>query len=199
MHSGELPALHACTLHAAHVASGGGLCVASCRIPGRPTPATGARAAAAPSPPVPPPRAPPPPAAGKLKQTLDRHKGPIFALKWNKKGDSLLSGSVDKTAIVWDAKSGEPRQTFDFHTAPTLDVDWRNNTSFATCSSDKLVHVCKLGEAQVRTSRSVVASLSSNSMAWASAATAWHGQVLHAMGVLVRQPRARVQASWARR
>lgn len=54
--------------------------------------------------------------AGKLKQKLNKHMGPIFALKWNKKGDSLLSGSVDKTAVVWDAKSGEPRQTFEFHT-----------------------------------------------------------------------------------
>ncbi len=31
-------------------------------------------------------------------------------------------------------------------TAPTLDVDWRNNNSFATCSTDKLIHVCKIGD-----------------------------------------------------
>ncbi|GFR43966.1 hypothetical protein Agub_g5109, partial [Astrephomene gubernaculifera] len=85
---------------------------------------------------------------GKLRQTLDKHQGPIFALKWNKRGDLLLSGSVDKTAIVWDAKTGEAKQTFDLHTAPTLDVDWRNSTSFATCSTDKLIHVCKLGESR---------------------------------------------------
>ena len=30
--------------------------------------------------------------------------------------------------------------------APTLDVDWRNNNSFAMCSSDKIIHICKLGE-----------------------------------------------------
>ncbi|EFJ45385.1 hypothetical protein VOLCADRAFT_63837 [Volvox carteri f. nagariensis] len=83
---------------------------------------------------------------GKLKQTLDKHQGPIFALKWNKRGDLLLSGSVDKTAIVWDAKSGEAKQVFDLHSAPTLDVDWRNSNSFATCSTDRLIHVCKLGE-----------------------------------------------------
>eukprot|EP00798_Chlamydomonas_sp_ICE-L_P020287 gene20287-27045_t len=83
---------------------------------------------------------------GKLKQTLDKHHGPIFALKWNKKGDLLLSGSVDKTAIVWDAKLGEVKQIFEFHTAPTLDLDWRNNTTFASCSTDKLIYVCKLGE-----------------------------------------------------
>ena len=32
--------------------------------------------------------------------------------------------------------------------APTLDVDWRNNNSFATCSTDKMIYVCKLGETQ---------------------------------------------------
>ena len=51
---------------------------------------------------------------------LIRHKGPIFSLKWNKKGDYLLSGSVDKTAIVWDIKTGECRQQFEFHTGTIL-------------------------------------------------------------------------------
>ncbi|KAF5942929.1 hypothetical protein HYC85_020571 [Camellia sinensis] len=30
--------------------------------------------------------------------------------------------------------------------APTLDVDWRNNVSFATCSTDHMIYVCKVGE-----------------------------------------------------
>jgi len=83
---------------------------------------------------------------GELKNTLNRHKGPIFSLKWNKKGDSLLSGSVDKTAIIWDARTGEVKQQFEFHTAPTLDVDWRDDYSFATCSTDKMIYVCELGK-----------------------------------------------------
>jgi len=87
-------------------------------------------------------------AEGNLVNTLSKHKGPIFSLKWNKKGDYLLSGSVDKTAIVWDAKTGEAKQQFDFHTAPTLDVDWRNNVSFATSSMDHMIYVCKLGESK---------------------------------------------------
>lgn len=29
-----------------------------------------------------------------------------------------------------------------------MDVDWRNNTSFATCSTDKMIYVCKLGDTQ---------------------------------------------------
>ncbi|RDX65081.1 WD40 repeat-containing protein HOS15, partial [Mucuna pruriens] len=83
---------------------------------------------------------------GELNSTLNKHKGPIFSLKWNKKGDYLLSGSVDKTAIVWNIKTGEWKQLFEFHAGPTLDVDWRNNVSFATCSTDKMIHVCKIGE-----------------------------------------------------
>ncbi|XP_076917159.1 WD40 repeat-containing protein HOS15-like isoform X2 [Bidens hawaiensis] len=83
---------------------------------------------------------------GELVSTLTKHKGPIFSLKWNKKGDYLLSGSVDKTAIVWDIKTGEWKQQFEFHAAPTLDVDWRNNVSFATCSTDNMIYVCKVGD-----------------------------------------------------
>ncbi|PON46887.1 Guanine nucleotide-binding protein, beta subunit [Trema orientale] len=83
---------------------------------------------------------------GELRTTLNKHKGPIFSLKWNKKGDYLLSGSVDRTAIVWDIRTGECRQQFEFHSAPTLDVDWRNNVSFATCSTDTMIQVCKIGE-----------------------------------------------------
>ncbi|XP_024020657.1 WD40 repeat-containing protein HOS15 isoform X1 [Morus notabilis] len=83
---------------------------------------------------------------GELRSTLSKHKGPIFSLKWNKKGDYLLTGSCDKTAIVWDVKSEECKQQFEFHKGPTLDVDWRNNVSFATSSTDSMIHVFKIGE-----------------------------------------------------
>ncbi|XRB03054.1 transducin [Pycnococcus provasolii] len=84
-------------------------------------------------------------ASGSLVGTLAKHQGPIFSLKWNKRGDALLSGSVDRTAIVWDAASCTVKQSFEFHSAPTLDVDWRDDTMFATCSTDKTIHVCRLG------------------------------------------------------
>lgn len=29
---------------------------------------------------------------------------------------------------------------------PTLDVDWRNNVSFATSSTDTMIYLCKIGE-----------------------------------------------------
>lgn len=85
---------------------------------------------------------------GTLVSTLGQHKGPIFALKWNKRGNYILSAGVDKTTIIWDSASGEPAQQFAFHNAPALDVDWRNNDSFASCSTDMSIHLCKLGHDQ---------------------------------------------------
>ncbi|XP_046991572.1 F-box-like/WD repeat-containing protein TBL1XR1 [Schistocerca americana] len=81
---------------------------------------------------------------GHLASTLGQHKGPIFALKWNKRGNYILSAGVDKTTIIWDAASGQCTQQFSFHSAPALDVDWQTNTSFASCSTDQCIHVCKL-------------------------------------------------------
>lgn len=85
---------------------------------------------------------------GTLKQTLVQHEGPIFSLKWNKEGKYLLSGSADHTSIVWDAFEGSMKQQFNFHSAPTLDVDWRDNNSFATCSSDHSICVGEIGSSE---------------------------------------------------
>lgn len=52
---------------------------------------------------------------GRLASTLGQHKGPIFALKWNKKGNYILSAGVDKTTIIWDASSGHCTQQFILH------------------------------------------------------------------------------------
>ncbi|XP_050392831.1 F-box-like/WD repeat-containing protein TBL1X [Patella vulgata] len=82
---------------------------------------------------------------GRLVNTLGQHKGPIFALKWNKRGNYILSAGVDKTTIIWDASSGSCQQQFAFHSAPALDVDWQSNISFASCSTDQCIHVCRLG------------------------------------------------------
>jgi transducin (beta)-like 1 len=87
--------------------------------------------------------------SGALIHTLRGHNGPIFSLKWNKRGNYLLSGSYDKTTIVWDVSgsTGFIEQQFTDHEAPALDVDWKDNTTFASCSTDKTVHICKVGSA----------------------------------------------------
>lgn len=91
---------------------------------------------------------------GSLVHTLRGHKGPIFSLKWNKKGNYLLSGSYDKTTIVWDVSTGSGfiKQQFEDHQAPALDVDWKDDNTFASCSTDKTVHICRVGsEAPLKT------------------------------------------------
>lgn len=32
-----------------------------------------------------------------------------------------------------------------YQTAPALDVDWQSNATFASCSTDQCIHVCRLG------------------------------------------------------
>lgn len=85
--------------------------------------------------------------SGGLLQTLKGHRGPIFSLKWNKRGNYLLSGSYDKSTIVWDVTGdvGFVKQQFSFHLAPALDVDWKDDMTFASCSTDKTVQICRVG------------------------------------------------------
>mmetsp|Transcript_40056 Transcript_40056/g.72166 ORF Transcript_40056/g.72166 Transcript_40056/m.72166 type:complete len:1301 (-) Transcript_40056:200-4102(-) len=84
---------------------------------------------------------------GELRQTLKGHRGPIFSLKWNKRGNFLLSGCFDKSTIVWDVTGevGFVKQQFSYHFAPALDVDWKDDLTFASCSTDKTVHICRVG------------------------------------------------------
>lgn len=81
---------------------------------------------------------------GELKHTMAMHKGPLFSLKWNKRGTSILTGSVDQTTAVWNAETGKLVKRFTFHDAPTLDVDWKDDDTFASCSTDKMIYMCSL-------------------------------------------------------
>lgn len=81
---------------------------------------------------------------GELKHSLSMHKGPLFSLKWNQKGNYILSGSVDQTTAVWNAETGSCVKQFKFHDAPTLDVDWKDDETFASCSTDKMIYLCSL-------------------------------------------------------
>eukprot|EP01096_Ripella_sp_DP13-Kostka_P018407 TRINITY_DN9999_c0_g1_i1.p1 TRINITY_DN9999_c0_g1~~TRINITY_DN9999_c0_g1_i1.p1 ORF type:complete len:472 (-),score=181.96 TRINITY_DN9999_c0_g1_i1:145-1560(-) len=82
--------------------------------------------------------------AGELKQTLAKHSCPVVSLRFSKNGALLLTGSMDSTAIVWNTDSGELVQQFAFHKDPILDVDWRDNSTFATSSKDMTIYVCQI-------------------------------------------------------
>jgi transducin (beta)-like 1 len=82
---------------------------------------------------------------GSLRTVLDKHEGPVFALKWSRDGNMLLTGGNDRKAIVWDPASGNIVKSYFLHSAPILDVDWGEGDMFATSSSDRVIHVCKVG------------------------------------------------------
>ena len=81
---------------------------------------------------------------GKLKAELKDHTGPVFSLKWSKSGAHLLSGSYDRRTIVWSLATGTAVKSFLLHSAPVLDVDWKDGDTFATCSTDCSIIVCSL-------------------------------------------------------
>ncbi|XP_074375141.1 WD40 repeat-containing protein HOS15-like [Apium graveolens] len=82
---------------------------------------------------------------GELRSTLRKHKEDVVSIKWNRKGNYVLTGSLDTTAIVWDVKKNDLIQHFELHSGRVLDIDWRDDVSFAA-STEILIHVCKIGK-----------------------------------------------------
>ena len=76
-----------------------------------------------------------------------KHNGPIFSLKWN--CDRAVPAEWQRRQDGHHLGRGElatVKQQFAFHKEPTLDVDWRDADSFASCSTDRMIYVCKLGQ-----------------------------------------------------
>jgi transducin (beta)-like 1 len=81
---------------------------------------------------------------GELLAVLSQHTGPVFQLQWSADGAHLVSVGLDPSVAVWDVAGRTLRRAFRDHTAPALDVDWRDNRTFATCSTDKQIHIYSL-------------------------------------------------------
>lgn len=82
---------------------------------------------------------------GVIVATLSGHTDLILSLSWNQKGNHLLSASLDSKCIVWNAEEWNKVQEFQCHSGPVVDTDWQNLTTFASCSTDKVVCICKIG------------------------------------------------------
>lgn len=86
------------------------------------------------------------PAGVRLLHTLQGHEAVVYGLAFDPGGETLASGSRDKSCKLWDPKSGELLRTFQGH------KDWIRSVAFdpqggvlATASDDRTV---KLWEAQ---------------------------------------------------
>lgn len=62
-------------------------------------------------------------------------------------GNSVLWGESDAGVLLGSPGVAPPAAATcsPVPTAPALDVDWQNNTTFASCSTDMCIHVCRLG------------------------------------------------------
>lgn len=63
----------------------------------------------------------------------------------------MASGSQDWSTVVWEAQTGQVVQKWDkSHQGPVLDVAWRDDDSFVTCSTDKTIHYNQVPSTRVR-------------------------------------------------
>lgn len=52
----------------------------------------------------------------------------------------MASGSQDWSSVVWEAASGQVKHKWEkSHQGPVLDVAWRDENTFVTCSTDKTI------------------------------------------------------------
>ncbi|KAG6380982.1 WD40-repeat-containing domain protein [Boletus reticuloceps] len=83
--------------------------------------------------------------AGKAYLKDDHHKGPIFAAKFSPSGQWITTASLDSTSCVWDIKNKRLyRQYRNHEEACCLDVDWIDDSTFASGGSDRVVHIVSL-------------------------------------------------------
>src|SRR5947199_974756 len=56
------------------------------------------------------------PTGVKLLRTLEGHQGVVYSVAFDPQGETLASGSDDKTVKLWEARSGKLLRTLEGHT-----------------------------------------------------------------------------------
>jgi WD40 repeat protein len=71
-------------------------------------------------------------------QTLGPHSGAVTAVGWNREGDFIVSGSLDRSIGIWEVKNGRRVGiVIAGHKEPLHSMEYTNEGAFAmTCSSD---------------------------------------------------------------
>jgi transducin (beta)-like 1 len=86
---------------------------------------------------------------GELLHTFKIHGAPIFALKFNCKGQYLVTGGMSPSVVVIDLQTAQQFQDYKFNPGnlmeATMDIHWQNEKTFAACSNNTVIYVCRLG------------------------------------------------------
>src|SRR5262249_38682643 len=76
------------------------------------------------------------------RPTLQGHKDFIARIAWSPDGQTLASGSFDRTIKVWDPHGGVLRRTLEGHTLNIHSVAWsQDGQQLASGSWDKTIKV----------------------------------------------------------
>lgn len=85
---------------------------------------------------------------GDLLAVLSQHRGPIFQLHWSPTGRLLATAGLEPSVAIWDVSGRTLLRSYAQHAAPALDVDWRDDETFATCATDRLIHIYKVDQSE---------------------------------------------------
>ncbi|EIW68733.1 hypothetical protein TREMEDRAFT_44550 [Tremella mesenterica DSM 1558] len=73
---------------------------------------------------------------------LHSHTAAVLCVAFNPKGNLLVTGSLDESAILWDIAAGKPLRTLPAHSEAIWSVDWdREGGMVMTASADGLIRL----------------------------------------------------------
>lgn len=78
--------------------------------------------------------------SGRLVATLCGHRDNVFTVRFNRSGTLLASASADQSAIVWSVPGRSLIKAFP-HSGTVMDLDWKDDITFATASEDGTVGI----------------------------------------------------------
>jgi WD40 repeat protein len=84
---------------------------------------------------------------GELVQVLAGHKGKVVALAFSPDGTRLLSGSQDRTALLWDLATARPVHRLDRHQAEVYGVGFTpDGARMVTASFDRTLRLWRVAD-----------------------------------------------------
>ncbi|ODQ65298.1 WD40 repeat-like protein [Nadsonia fulvescens var. elongata DSM 6958] len=84
-----------------------------------------------------------------LRRTLNRHTHHVTSLRFNRRGNLIVTGSRDENIIIWDYKHAKDLKTLTAHSDPISAVDFsRDGTIIVSGSQDGLIRLWDTGSGQ---------------------------------------------------
>lgn len=79
--------------------------------------------------------------------TFRGHKDTVITSKYSNDGNSLVTGSLDKSIIIWDGDNAALKVRMEGHTGRVLSVSWScDDLLLASGSSDKTVRIWRVAD-----------------------------------------------------